>query len=146
MPTKIIAGRSNTENGEINQQDLKRIIQDFENFADIKSTISREFLKVNTVSIPFHILNRLLEKVTPAQRDATTIDIKFGITLPEQKQCDGDKLDVSDHLTVVVMINRGGSELQDQVDDFIITPGFKESSDGGLVDRACCPVITPRRP
>ena len=142
MPTKIVSGRSNPQNGEISQQDLNRIVQDFENFVSIESTVARAFTKIDTISIPILILDRLLAKVSPAQRPVSTIDIKFGITLPDQRECKDVANDISNHLTVVLMINRAGKEVQNQVDDFIITPGFKEFNEGAN-EAVCCPLITP---
>ncbi|MEO6733972.1 MAG: hypothetical protein ABIN01_22310 [Ferruginibacter sp.] len=142
MPTKIVSGRSIPQNGLINQQDMKRIIQDFENFVEVKSTCARQFTKIDTVSVPVLVLDHLLTQVTAAQRATSTIDIKFGITLPNQKDCIDGVTEVSNHLTVVLLINRNGKELQDQVDDFVITPGFKEFNNGAT-DGICCPVIHP---
>lgn len=146
MPTKIVTGRSNPQDGEINQFDLKRITQDFENFVEIKSTSARSFVKIDTITIPVPILDHLLDMISPTQRETSRIDIKFGITLPDQKQCTDGVTDASDHLTAVLFINRNGIELQDQPGNFIITPGFRESSNNGGAEGACCPVITPKKP
>ena len=146
MPTTIVSGRSNPEDGEINQHDLYRIFHDFGNFVDIKSTISRDFIKVNTVSIPYIILSRLLKKSNTGATWGIFNWYQVWNNAPESKAMYCRQIRCLYHLTVVAMINSTGNELLDQVDDYIITPGFKECSDGGIVDRACCPVITPRRP
>ena len=143
MPTKIVASKSNPKNGEINQQDLNRIISDFENFVDIKSTIARDFIKIETVTIPVPTMYNLLGLLTDAQKLKSFVSIKFGITLPGQKDCTDGKTDVSNHLTVAVFIDRNGIDLKDQVGDFVITPAFREFSVQGTADGPCCPVIQP---
>ncbi|MEP7108536.1 MAG: hypothetical protein ABI760_11150 [Ferruginibacter sp.] len=148
MPTKIVSERSNPQNGKINQQDLKRIIQDFENFVDIGSTISRTFTKINSISIPLEIIESLINPVIALpddERVGATINLRFGITLPDQKDCNDADLDISNHLTVVLFLNRDGKTPSDQVGDFVITPGFKEFSAQGGEDGICCPLIHPAK-
>ncbi|MEO6547105.1 MAG: hypothetical protein ABIN94_03875 [Ferruginibacter sp.] len=141
MPTKIVSEKSNPKDGIINKQDLNRIIQDFENFVEIKSTIARNFQKVDLISIPVPILEHLLSILDPAEKPGARVNIKMGICLPDQKDCTDGKTDISNYLTAVVFLSKNGNTLLDQVEDFIITPGFKEF--GGAAVGACCPLIHP---
>lgn len=144
MPVKIVKTKSKPKKGLINQHDLKRIIQDFENFVEIDSSISRVFKKINVVSIPALLIKHLLEKAQENDKDLdnSAINVKFGITLPDQKDCLKEELDVSNHLTVILVIEKKGIEM-DEPGDFVIAPGFKEFSDSDIKDGACCPVIKP---
>ena len=83
----------------------------------------------------------LISKLDPAEKLNSKLKIKFGITLPDQKDCKDVSKDISDHLTIVVFLSKGGIDLLDRVDDFVITPGFKEL--GGGNEGACCPLIHP---
>ncbi|MGN6435117.1 MAG: hypothetical protein ACTHMM_01240 [Agriterribacter sp.] len=170
MPTKIVITKSDPQRGLINQNDYKRIIQDFEDFVEIQSTVSRKFKKIKVVSIPAMTLQKFLNiaksKGDPDLRN-TNINFKFGITLPNQKDCTDGTTDVSNHLTVVcviekIIIGNPGTPNEyvelDEInpecdcpdnkfdpanDNYIIVPGFKEFTDPSMTDRVCCPVIKP---
>ena len=140
MPTKIVSGPSNSQNGEINADDLKKISDDFEQSVNVTSTGEREIHKLNFVSIPVLLVEHLLGKLNGIDKFNSNLIIRFGITLPGQTDCVDGVTDVSDHLTAVLLLEKNGQELSN-VDDFIITPGFKEQGDGAA-NAACCPVIT----
>ncbi len=142
MPTKIVASKSDPKQGLINQQDLRKITQDFEDFVEINTTISRAFKKINTVTIPLALVKHLLKPYEDKIDDHLRMNIKFGITLPGQKDCETDKIDVSNHLTALLVIEEDGLE-HDEINDFVIVAAFRENNENGNNDGPCCPVIKP---
>ena len=150
MPAKIVTTKSNPAHGEINQNDYKRIIQDFENFVEIESKIARQIKKINVVTIPALLLKHLLDKAKIHDSDLgqTHINIKFGVTLPDQKDCQRPFKDVSNHSTSVLVIEQPTQSSKEPIEldepgNFVIVPGFKEFIENGQKDGACCPVIKP---
>jgi hypothetical protein len=146
MPTIIVNTGSDPQKGQISSGDLQQITSEFQS----KIQVNSQLTKMEEVFIPALIMQHLLAKISADKLNASFIKIKFGFTLPNQKDCKDNTTDVSNRLSVVVMIE--DEHEHSNVGDFIITPGFKEfdeSANGGngAVDApalmACCPVIKP---
>jgi hypothetical protein len=141
MPVKIVAGPSNPNEGEINQHDLFRISDDFQNFVELESIFTRPAIKTTSISIPMTIIKRLVDdKLNKPDKVDDYINIHYGLTLPDQRSCEDDfQTDISNQLTVVInRAEKSGNVIIDKssVGDFIITAGFK-SNDKSLVVLCC---------
>lgn len=134
MSAKIVLSRSKPGDGDINQNDLRRIIQDYENFAKIESAVERKFEKVKSISIPKLVLKSLVDQAL----DSEFINVKFGITLPDQKSCIDKKIDISNHLTIVMLIEEANGVIKDQENDSVIVVGFKSKIIPQGIDKFCC--------
>lgn len=90
------------------------------------------------------MLKHLLDKAQKEDKELkdSNINIKFGVTLPNQKDCVDGITDVSNHLTAILVIEKKGFE-KDEPGNFVIAPGFREFFDNPVRDGACCPVIKP---
>jgi hypothetical protein len=148
MATKIVNTPSNPQAGEINQSDLKRIIQNFEDFVEIKSTSARPFKKVGKMIMRRELMQSLLDKFDEDVEDIY-ISINFGITLPDQVSCFNHDVDISNELSAVILLAKNFPEMDDKkiinIDfpdpeekiGYAIVHGFK--SDGiGMIDPLCC--------
>jgi hypothetical protein len=143
MPTEIVLGDSNPREGRISINDLQKITNDFVQTVTIGCTEDRVVEKIDVISIPVVIIQNLLDELTDEEKlqPGTNVNIRFGLTLPGQKDCLDEEKDVSNHLTVALLLEKAGTELNG-VGDFVITAGFKEQ-DNGAGDALCCPVIKP---
>ncbi len=143
MPALITNKPSDPTEGEINVHDLRRITEDFENFAELKSTIQRQFLKISSISIPRAILLALLE----GHDKYDYVNIRFGITLPDQKSCEDFETDISNQLTIAILrAKRSGKVIieKNSVGDFVVLAGFKTSIKE--IETWCCGNPSSGRP
>lgn len=138
MPVRIVSTSSNPHEGEINQNDLFRISEDFENFVGLESHFQRPVNKTNFVAVPRHILKALVDNT---DIDGEYVKIHFGLTLPNQKSCADDfQTDISNQLTIIVNIAKEvGNVLVDQtnIGDLIITAGFRSNTIRPIIP-VCC--------
>lgn len=156
MSTKIVnSGQSSPQDGAINQGDLAKIISDFENFVQLSSTDGRVITKIDYISIPLAVMYGFIQDaqkliaangdigaLTPADFKRININVRFGVTLPSQKDCQNPKKDISNHLTTALLIEKDGVELS-SIGDSVIIPGFKANyrypGNDNIGDTACCP-------
>ncbi len=154
MPTKIITGNSDHLAGVISQTDLEDITNTFENncaISAVGTTIpaGRQFTKINAVKIPIKAMKQLISSADNADTDF--IKIKFGITLPNQLDCQTGTKSEGNQLTVVLLIeeNNAIGERSTAVTgrnkkaNFVLTTGFRASQpvkagQDTLAD-PCCP-------
>lgn len=143
MPTEIVSGPSNAQEGRININDLNQIIDDFDKSIALSFALNRPIKKISVVSVPVVIVQNLLDELTDEEKLNSNLNIRFGVTLPDQNDCIDGVTDVSNHLTVALLLEKDGEELKSPGDS-IITAGFKESGNGSA-EFVCCPVIKPPR-
>lgn len=134
MATKIVSTPSNPATGEINQFDLKRIIEDFEDYVEIKSSSAREIKKIGRIVMRRELLQGLLDKFDEEEPDVY-VSIHFGVTLPNQHSCfDNFQTDISNQLNIAILLGKENPEaVNDKIveinypDDhgYVITRGFR---------------------
>lgn len=172
MPTRIVPTGTDLAEGEISEDKLKKITDDFSALPGNVSFGGRLLEKIDAVYIPLAVMNEFLAQANNLIEDGNTppgiddptqrikVKIQFGITLPNQKDCADPTLDISNQLTAVLMIQKDGRDLNypstTDVDNVIITPGFKANYQVGIrilspafnapPQRGCCGVGTPGHP
>lgn len=138
MATKIVSTPSDPLNGEINVNDLNTIIGDFEDSTTLLTCPPpRQLTKTSFVAMKKEVLEALLVNAQPGDY----VSIRFGITLPGQLSCVNQTTDISNQLTVAILLaqkttipdpqNPGqtidtiNEKMQPDVGNYVITAGFR---------------------
>lgn len=146
MPTKIVSTQSNPAKGEINDRDLSRILEDFQDHVQVSTDFSRNIIKVDGINIPIWILKKLIDNAIYADTDGDNfkyVNIHFAMSLPNQKSCIDFTTDVSNNLTAVVNIGKKVNNAMVEwlnVGNEIITLGFRPQPNPEklVADDNCC--------
>jgi len=153
MSTKIVSTPSSPLTGEINNNDLHQIFDDYHKLVKLDSATARHFKKSDGFFLSIDILKAFLEEAEKAGPDYSKLYCKFGITLPHQTSCQPPFDDISNNLTVSFFIADKDDKVKNHIGDGVLTAGFKASQvhsgnakkKAGLMgdDLDCCAIPTP---